>query len=481
MIIEPLEGQPTLTPQFVYEKLGFFGMAQRAVHPAATPFTRVVTDSRKIEPGCLFVALQGEKYDGHEFIASALEKGAQGVLCKKGFAVPPKKHVSVFAVDDTLAAYRKLAAAWRREFAIPVIAVAGSVGKTTTKEILSAILHGRWPEVLKTEGSQNGYVGIPMTLLEIRPHHGAAVIEVGIDEIGAMENHMALVGANHAILTAIAPEHLEKLIDLPTVAREEGLALTSVAANSGFVAISLDDPWIRPHFATLRQGRKIGYSMLADACSVMPPETLGGILSPDGQELQVIGLDQHAHSFALPLPGRHNAANLLGAIAMAFGLGFAPAEITQGLKTFTGAAGRSELRKLPAGNPVVCDYYNASPASMEAGLQLLCDIAQAQHAPTRWACLGDMLELGPREDQFHRDLAASLLHLKIENILLYGPRMTALFNELQNNDFAGFLGHFETHDELARTLISKLQPTDAVLIKGSRGMKMEEVWNRLNA
>jgi UDP-N-acetylmuramoyl-tripeptide--D-alanyl-D-alanine ligase len=214
--------RPVLSPSFVAHALGLTLPGVLSTQA----FSSVASDSRKIQPGCLFVALRGEKFDGHDFILQAIEGGARGVICRRDFARPAGSAAKFFPVEDTLAAYRRLAGAWRREYPIPVVAVAGSVGKTTTKELLTAILRGKWDDVLKTQGSQNGFVGIPLTLLELTPPHGAAVIEVGIDETGAMEKHIQLVQPSVAVLTAIGPEHLEKLHDIPTVAREEGLALS---------------------------------------------------------------------------------------------------------------------------------------------------------------------------------------------------------------------------------------------------------------
>ncbi|NDD91128.1 hypothetical protein EBZ37_03485 [bacterium] len=192
-------------------------------------FHQFITDSRKVTESSLFVAIRGEKMDGHDFIPKAIAQGATAVLAEESVVLSknlasefPKTRF--FCVTDVQEGFRKIASAWRKHFNIPVVLVAGSNGKTTTKEFLSALLQGKYRSVLKTQGSQNGFLGIPMTLIELRSHHGAAVIEVGIDEVGAMAQHVPLVHPTHTLLTVIGPEHLEKLIDLPTVAREEILA-----------------------------------------------------------------------------------------------------------------------------------------------------------------------------------------------------------------------------------------------------------------
>jgi len=438
-------------------------------------------------PDCLFVALPGEKFDGHDFIATAIAQGARGIVCRKDFQLSQKSEVFIFPVEDTLQAYRQLASTWRHQFSIPVIAIAGSVGKTTTKEILASILKGKWPQILKTQASQNGYIGIPMTLLELKPEHSAAVIEIGIDEPGAMQQHIKLVDPSASILTAIGPEHLEKLGNIETVAREESIALSFTAQKQSHqdnrVAINLDDSWIRNSWETIRSGIKIGYtfdSQTRDWAHAMDPKSSQIYLGscPTEHCLQVDGPQWVGEKFELPLPGQHNAQNCLGAIILAAGLGLTADEIRQGLQTFQGAEGRSELKELPGSTPVICDYYNAQPASMVAGLDMLERIAK-KNSRTRWACLADMLEMGHQEEHLHRELAQPILLQKIENVVLYGPRMRFLEDELKKRGFQGFLKSFSTHAELVEAVLERLQPGDALLIKGSRGMKMEEAWKTI--
>jgi UDP-N-acetylmuramoyl-tripeptide--D-alanyl-D-alanine ligase len=429
-------------------------------------FARIVTDSRKIEPGCLFVALKGETFDGHDFIAQAVELGAGGILCDTSRA-PTNSKARIFAVPDSLEGYRALGKAWRRTFDIPVVMVAGSAGKTTTKELLSALLRGKFSSILKTEGSQNGFVGIPMTLLELRSTHQVAVIEVGIDEIGAMKKHVDVVSPSLSIVTSVGAEHLEKLKDVETVADEEVLALSEVEALGGKTALNLDDPWIAERFTG---NPTIAYSL--------KNETLPGarlvLGEHDLKNLVVTGIYKNPETFALPLPGRHNALNLLAAISVAFELGMNANEMRQGLAKFSGAEGRSQLRTLSGGVQVICDYYNSQPPSLLAGIELLAQLSGPNG--NRYACLGDMLELGTGEESFHREAAKPLLENKVQNILLYGPRMKWLADELKKQGFSGYLEHFSTHQALAEALLSKLTSGAFVLIKGSRGMKMEEVW-----
>lgn len=448
----------------------------------ARSYSLITSDSRKAKAGSLFVALPGETHDGHAFIAAAVASGAEAVLASAG-KIPTglPADVEIFAVRDSLEGYRTLAKAWRKRFAIPFVVVAGSVGKTTTKELLTAILRGRFRSVVSTQGSQNGFVGIPMTLLSVPDGADAAVVEVGIDEPGAMIQHVGLVEPTHACLTAIGPEHLEKLVDLETVAREESLALVEPAKKGATVVVRLDDPWIS----------KIADRLPADAnawtCTLhahkeeksLLDKTVRGEYLADRESLRVLLADGSGFELAMPVPGAHNAGNLLVAVTVARSLGLSPIEIQRGLSTFQGAAGRSELRILPGHTPVLCDYYNANPTSVEAGLDLLDSVAAKHESKKKIAVLGDMLELGPKEEEFHRGLAGKLGAARVDTILLYGERMRWLFDELKKSSSRAHVGHFTSHAELADALSREIQNGDALLIKGSRGMKMEEVWKKI--
>ena len=436
----------------------------------------ITSDSRKAAPGVMFVALPGEKFDGHSFIKTAIEAGASAILCRHGtdIPLPLRERCRIFEVTDTQEAYRALGAAWRLQFTdIPVIVVAGSVGKTTTKELLAALLEGKFPgKVLKTQGSQNGFVGIPMTLLELRKsQHQAAVVEVGIDEPHTMKLHMDIVRGSHSVLTTIGPEHLEKLIDLPTVAREEAFALEVTTGHGGRAAVNLDDPWIAPLATTLPRGKIRTYSLSqpqADVRGTLVSDTLLEVMLEDGSKFEL----------PLPLPGEHHARNLLAATVLALEVGLTPKDIQAGLARFKGAKGRTEIREAPGGVRIIADHYNANPSSMEAAFGILKS-THCTSGAARYACLGDMLELGADEEKWHRDLAGPLMAAGPGGILLYGPRMRWLQDELKKCGYRGNLAHFDSHSALADFLKMLLNHGDLVLIKGSRGMRMENVLDSL--
>jgi len=444
-------------------------------------FKAIVSDSRKLKPGDLFVALVGETMDGHDFAKKALESGAAGVVVHKGFDELAQEfpYAQIFSVPDTLIAYRKLGHAWRMEFNIPVIAVVGSVGKTTSKEFLAAMLKGVYGEhtVHKTEGSQNGFIGIPITLLELTSEHKAAVIEVGIDEIGAMAQHMDCVSPTAVLLTAIGPEHLEKLIDLDIVTHEEMLAIEWAHARKLPVGINLDDPLIAKAAAHLKGSHVMTFSLRESDATIV------GKYDPIHLTLKTVEGRSGSVMISMPLPGQHNAINALGAFAMGRSVHGKPSLLAMGLtKYFKGGVGRSQVVEIARGqNKIICDYYNANPSSVQAALSIINELFQSAKNPgQKMICLGDMLELGKDELQFHRDLAPFILKSGIDSVYLFGPKMKSLESSLKYLGYFGNLRHYENIDALSADLIRDLKPNDICLIKGSRSMKMERVWKAVH-
>ncbi len=435
-------------------------------------FSAFSTDSRKVSPTEFFVAIKGDKFDGHEFLQAAVDGGVKGILCEKGRA-PKLPGIFIAEVPDVLAAFRKLAQAWRLKFSVPVVAVAGAVGKTTTKELLASCLRGKWPLVLSTEGSLNGFVGIPISLLNLREGHQAAVIEIGIDDIGTMAQHLEIVRPETIVVTAIAEEHLENLKDLATVAREELIGMTWVDSNGGRTIFNLDDPWIAQFYAT----QKWKHARTISLTGKKPPSASWLAGEWDGTRLKLYTSQGGPFALTPPLPGKHNAQNLALSAAVAQSLGLTPEEIRAGLATFRGPKGRSEVHKLPNDLLVLADYYNASPASMRASLQLFEELGVKRNGG-RWLFLGDMLELGEHELELHAGLCHDIAKVKPTQVVLFGPRMKSLAQKLEQETKIP-TRHFENMETLIAETVPQIAAGDLVAIKGSRGMRMERLWEAL--
>ena len=432
----------------------------------------VSTDSRTVQAGDLFVAIKGDYLDGHDFISQAVEKGAAAVLCERYPADTRQVGIDIFLVENSLESFRLLARHWRELIDPTVVAVAGSVGKTTTKDMLAALISGKFKKLIWTKGSQNGFLGLPITLMNINADTEAAVIEVGIDAPDAMRKHIDLVRPEVALVTAISEEHLEWLKNLETVAQEENLILIETAAAGGTAVINLDDPWIKPLMGSLQASGKIGFTLHGNPAADV---VVGRFF---GTRLEINGFNRFQFDLPCPLPGEHNARNLLGAVAVALVLGVTPDEMEEGLSSFAPSGGRSQMETLPSGVKILCDYYNANPASMRAAFRVVESAAHPQS--TRWLCLADMKELGEREETLHRELADEIVRLGPNvRLLLYGAKMKWLSDEIRQRGLKVSVKEFESLDLLAQDVKKSAKSGDFVLLKGSRSMKMETVWERL--
>jgi UDP-N-acetylmuramoyl-tripeptide--D-alanyl-D-alanine ligase len=310
-------------------------------------------------------------------------------------------------------------------------------------------------------------------LLAIQKDSDAVVVEIGIDDIGAMEQHLQLVEPTHLILTKTGPEHLHQLKTVEIAAEEELKALDYATAHSLPIAINLSDEFVNPWFQNNKKRLQNVQFLTYSLEKSLHPDFLGEY-DADKSELTIQSKTLNA-TFVSPLPGTHHAHNLLASIVLSKFFDLSVAEIKKGLASFKTAFGRTEIYKLPNDIEVIGDYYNSNPTSLDAALSLLSSVKgkSAYHA-----VLGDMLELGDAEEQFHKDAAVSLQKNKITHAWRYGDRMKWLKDELDKRGFKS-VRHFSTHDELISALKPSLEAHSRILIKGSRGMKMEKALNAL--
>jgi len=448
---------------------------------------RVWTDSRTVRRGDLFVALTGVRFDGHQFVADALQKGAVGAIVRRGFVGaggasagphPARKapgKALLIEVEDPLCAFQELARAHRRRFGIPVVAVSGSNGKTTTKEMIGAILAEAYP-TLKTGGNLNNHIGVPQTLLRLAARHEAAVIEMGISRLGEMARLCEIAEPTHGVLTNIGPTHLETLGDLRAVAQAKGEMLDRLPRD-GTAILNADDAFFKDLAARVRgQVRSFGFSERADV-RALQVERRGLAFS-----LIRVGVRGRARPFSVTLgvAGAHNIANALAAVATGLALGVGESAIRAGLARFRPTAMRSQVRRW-RGVTWLNDCYNANPSSMRAALRWLAEFKSEVKGHGRAiAVLGDMLELGEGSVRIHRDLGEELARQGTDYLLTVGDLAAEIAAGARGAGMpADHVIVAQEHAALAERLKGILHAGDVVLLKGSRGVRMERVLEEL--
>ena len=440
--------------------------ATRSRIGARASYQAVCTDTRHIVQGCLFVALKGERYDAHDFLFQAAEGGASGLLVEKGKEHKlPGPDVAVYEVDDTLVALGALAHFHRTRFKKPIGAVTGSNGKTTTKEMVAAILATRGP-ALHTEGNLNNEIGVPMTLFNLEPRHVAAIVEMGMNHAGEIARLAAITEPDAGMITVIQRAHLEGLGSIEGVAAAKGELFAGLKPGATAV-INLDDPRIPEQAARIGPGVKsLTYGRAENAQVRLSTVEMHG---RDGLAI-VITYEGKQWPIALNLIGDHNAMNATGAFAMSIALGFSPNECVRGLEAAQAHARRLQVVTGLNGVTVIDDCYNANPASMGAALDALSGLSVESRAI---AVLGDMLELGAGEAAEHSQLGVKASD-QTQVIAFFGERMKIAhmqaLKKLKTN-----ARHFLELEPLLAWLKTELHAGDVVLVKGSRGMKLERV------
>lgn len=428
----------------------------------------VSTDTRGIAAGNCFVALRGERFDGHDFLETAARSGAACAVVAAERARPAPPPLPLLLVPDTLEALGAIARYHRRRFPVPVVGVTGSNGKTTTREMIAAILSVRGP-VLKTEGNLNNEVGVPLTLFGLGPEHTAAVVEMGMSHPGEIARLTAIAEPRVGVVTNAGPVHLEGLGSVEAVADAKAELYRGLPPDGIVIANALDP-------LMLARARKTGRRVLTFAVGreekadvvVLSIEPRGA----DGQSL-LLGVGTKEIPVRLSLVGAHNAANAAAAAAAAVSLGASDREIAAGLGAVRPVGRRLRLERLDSGALLVDDCYNANPVSMAAALDALRELARGGRA---FAALGDMLELGEAEAECHRELGRRAAACGLAALATFGPRSALTHRAALEQGFPekdAF--HGEEPAELAVFLSGRLRAGDVLLVKASRGMRLERL------
>ncbi|AYH45286.1 UDP-N-acetylmuramoyl-tripeptide--D-alanyl-D-alanine ligase [Azoarcus sp. DN11] len=435
-------------------------------------FTCVGTDSRRIRAGQLFVALRGERFDGHDFVEQAIAAGAVAVMVDEDWEhTHGDLEVPRAVVGDTRRALGALAAHWRSRFDIPLIGITGSNGKTTVKEMCAAIMraqsrHDGYPleSVLATVGNLNNDIGLPLTLLELRGEHRAAVIEMGMNHPGEIAYLTDVARPSVAIVTNAQRAHLQGMGSLVEIAKEKGAIYGGLGAN-GVAIVNADDT----HCALWQEdnrGRHVVTFATGRAADVTATSEVHGL----GTHVQLTTADGSVE-FELAVPGEHNVRNAAGAAAACLAAGASRDAVVEGLSGFGGAPGRLQRRVGLGGSQIIDDTYNANPDSVRAAIDVLA--ATAGHTVL---VLGDMGEVGMTSAQLHDEVGGYAKSKGIDALYALGD-----MSAVAAHNFGDGGQHFASAEALIAALAPRLDANTVVLVKGSRFMRMERVTNGLAA
>ena len=420
----------------------------------------VELDSRKLQEGYLFVATKGERVDGHSFIPQAFEKGCFAVICEK---IPQEPAGPYILVEDSFKALQDIAAYYREQLSVKVVGITGSVGKTSTKEVIASVLSEKY-NVLKTEGNFNNEIGLPLTVLRIREDHEVAVLEMGINHFGEMHRLSRVAKPDICVITNIGQCHLEFLIDRDGILRAKS-EIFDFMNPDGFVCLNGDDDKL----CTVEQvhGKRPVFFGKSESCDIMAVNIDN--LGLDGSKAVVqdnIG-KKEAYEISIHVPGEHMVLNALSAISVGRVLGLSTEEMINGIAKTGSVGGRSNIIKTDS-LTIIDDCYNANPVSMKAAIELL------ETAVTKKiALLGDMFELGENEKQLHYEVGSFLAEKKVDTAICVGALAKEIYNAAKDSSVECVW--FETKKELMENFHQLIGNGDTVLIKASHGMGFSEL------
>jgi UDP-N-acetylmuramoyl-tripeptide--D-alanyl-D-alanine ligase len=427
----------------------------------------VSLDTRTMEPGSLFIPLKGERYDGHDFLSQAVEKGARAVLVDREGEYP-FRDVVVIRVRDTLEAFHDLALWYRNRFDTEFVAVTGSTGKTTTKNFIAAVLGSKY-NVLKTQGNFNNQIGLPATIMGLNAGHRAAVVEMGMSGYGEIKNLMRIVRPRVSVVTNIGMSHIERLGSREGILKAKMEIFEGMGANPAAV-VNADDPLLRKGV----KGLEIpvvtygvdGGDYRAAGIRTWGDKGVSYTLMAEGKSFEV----------TLPLPGRHNVYNSLAAVAVGRLFDIDYEKIIEALGILEGEKMRLAILTNPRGIKVINDAYNASPDSMKSALEVLRDTPGTR----KIAVLSDMLEMGEYAEEGHALVGKYAAQSGVDILVAVGKSSRYIACEAEKRGMAASsVYYFEEKQQAAQLLDRVIQEGDVILVKGSRGMKMEELAARL--
>ncbi len=427
----------------------------------------VSTDTRTLKNGNIFFALRGEKFDGHEFLPQAIEAGASLAVVDRAWfdtqTSVPGHATPVLVVENTTQALGQLATVYRKKIRIPVLAVVGSNGKTTTKEMIAAVLRTT-SNVLSTEGNLNNHIGVPLMLFKLQRKHRMAVLELGTNHPGEIDALCRIAEPTHGLITNVGHEHLEFFGDLDGVAQAEGELFRWLAASRSRMAfVNADDGRVVAQASRVKRRVRYGF----EARNVDVQGTLAGLDARACARIRVKKKGQKEFDLQLRVPGQHNAMNALAAATVGIHFKVPAAKIRKALQQFSGIGKRMEVLNI-AGATLINDTYNSNVDSTQAALRTLTAMETKRK---RIAVLADMLELGAQAEGAHRAVGEAAGELGIDALLTYGP----LSRFTHEAAVVKFKVHYDQKNVLAEYLAELIGEGDVALIKGSRGMNMEDV------
>ena len=433
-----------------------------------TIITSVAFDSRKISEGGLFVPLAGER-DGHDFIASAINNGASATLWKKGHPNKPE-NLAVLEVDDPLTAMQDLARYYLRKVNPTVVGITGSNGKTTTKDMIAAVLSKRF-NVHKTQANFNNEIGVPMTILEMKPNTEILVLEMGMDRPGQLHHLSELTHPDVCVITMIGEAHIEFFGSRDKIA-DAKMEITDFLREDGEFIYNGDEPLLEERAKKIEQV-KATFGFKDD-------DTVFATKFRSYKHHATFTINNSEQKFSIPMIGKHNVSNAMAAISVGHHFGESDEEIAASLSNFTPTANRMEWEKGDVGEDIMSDVYNSNPTAVRAVVTSFGQI-EVPADGRRIAVLGDMLELGEKSAELHASLADTLDPQIINEVYLFGDEMKHLYDALKSKYGEDNLHYYSPNhmDHMIEDLKNDIKPDDIVVLKGSHGMHLEKVVDRL--